>query len=286
MKTTATDESQGKHYEVDVLNIKPLPEDRGAGGNIRTDYGDIDELAKSIFQNGIIMPLRAYRDKDNEGGWIAIDGHRRLAAAMKLVKEKGITIRAKVITVDSRKISDEQLIYDMITTNSGKQLSPVEMAEAVRRLIAYNHSVKDIAKGFGKPILFIQNLELLASAPKRVRDMVADKKISYSLVIQVMKETADFNEAIKIIEAAAGVAINEKVIKKNISASPEVPLSAKITKRHIAKAGNKHNSIKEAKTLLKDNPDREPNNQEVFIFLKKLVNNELSAAELEKILFD
>lgn len=117
--TKIQNETQQKHYEVDVRNIKPLER---AGGNIRTDYGDISELSESIAQNGIVVPLRAYRSEEDPEQWVAIDGHRRLKAAMQLV-EKGETVRAKIISVDRRKLSDEQLIYEMVITNEGKPLS-------------------------------------------------------------------------------------------------------------------------------------------------------------------
>ena len=32
------------------------------GFNVRYDYGDIDSLAESIRENGVKMPIRAYRE--------------------------------------------------------------------------------------------------------------------------------------------------------------------------------------------------------------------------------
>lgn len=49
-----TVEVAGKHWEVDVMNIKPLER---TGGNLRIDYGEEDgsfkELIDSIRENGI-----------------------------------------------------------------------------------------------------------------------------------------------------------------------------------------------------------------------------------------
>lgn len=109
MKQTATPalkkETAQKYYEVDVRNIQPLDK---AGGNIREDYGDSDgsfqETVDSIRENGIIMPLRGYRDKTNPEIWHTTDGHRRVKAAMKLYNEEGIVIRARIVNVG--KMSD------------------------------------------------------------------------------------------------------------------------------------------------------------------------------------
>ena len=129
-------ETTGKFFVVDTINISPL---QRAGGNIRTDYGEKDgtllELVESIRSNGIKEPMKGYRDSENEGKWIAINGHTRLKAC-EILRKEGIEVKAKVILVDARKVSDEELIYDMITSNAGRPLKPIEMAEAVRRLIA------------------------------------------------------------------------------------------------------------------------------------------------------
>lgn len=192
-KVKILDELAQKHYKVDVRAIIPLER---AGGNVRTDYGNADgsfqELVNSIRENGIKVPLRAYRNPENKEQWIAIDGHRRLKAAMILVEE-GATMMAQVISVDARTITDEQLVIDMVVTNSGKPLSPLEMAEAVRRMLQYGYSNKDVAAKFGFPRHLVKNLEVLGLAPKRLRDLVHEKKVSYSLIVQILKECKDSN---------------------------------------------------------------------------------------------
>ncbi len=280
------EEKKQTYFEVDVRQIKPL---NRAGGNIRVDYGDIDELVASIKHNGIIMPIKGYRDKENEGQWITIEGHRRIFASMILV-EQGHNIMAKIIMVDSKKISDEQLIYEMVIANSGKALTPLEMSEAVRRLIAYGHSVKDIATGFGKNTYFVKNLELLSLAPKRVREMIQQNKISYSLVLEILKKSKDFNEAIETIEKSLSVVRQEKKSKDfefEVSELDE-DIEIKITKKHLDKAQNKIDSLRELQRFFKRqiDMDRPINalNSSIYTFAKKIVENQLTIAEIEKLL--
>jgi len=286
-------ESQQKYWEVDVRNIKPLER---AGGNVRTDYGDKDgsfqELIDSIRENGIIVPLRGYRDKDKDGEWFAIDGHRRLRAAMHLVENEGLTIRVRVVVVDARKISDEQIIYDMVTTNSGKALSPIEMAEAVRRLIAYGHKPKDIAKRFGKSQGLINNLSLFASSPKRIRDLVADNRISYSLVMDVLKETKDFNEALEQIENALSVSKKEVRSKKQMNddglegddVDTSEPLEYRATRKHLNEATNKVDSMKELVMVVRsiEESGNLPNNKELYHFARAIAKNQFTASDIRK----
>lgn len=289
-------ETANKHFEVDVRSIIPLER---AGGNIRQDYGDIKELKDSIKANGIIVPLRAYRNKEVEGGWIAIDGHRRLKAAMELVAE-GEVVRAKVITVDSRGLSDEQLIFDMVNTNAGKPLTPKEMAEAVRRLIALGWKEKEIAARFGKNVNFVKNLALFANCPKRVRDMVDENKISYSLVCDLFRRCADFNLVVESIEAAYGVAketkadqLKRKNLRENKSIEDEneftagADKTAKITKKIIDKVSNKVDSMKELQSVFKKQIDKpqDVTNPALYKVLKNIVENKYTAKDIEKLLF-
>lgn len=286
-ETAVGTETQQKYWEVDVKNVKPL---NRAGGNIRVDYGEKDgsfqELVDSIRENGVLVPIRGYRDKENDGQWIAIDGHRRLTAAMKLVEEEKLDIRIRVVVVDARKVSDEQIIYEMVTTNSGKALSPIEMAEAVRRLQAYGHSTKDIAKKFGKTYDFVNNLSLFASAPKRLRDHVAANKVSYSLVLDVLRETKDFNEAIEKIEKALDIAKSQ--VKQKMSIDPDTdtsePLQYKATKQHLDLATNKVDSMKELQMVIREIEEQklDVSNKELFNFATAIAKNRITASDIKK----
>lgn len=288
-KETEKSETQGKHYVVDTRIVSPL---NRAGGNIRTDYGEKDgtlqELVDSIRENGIKEPIKGFRDPEDPERWIAINGHTRLKACEILNKE-GKVIRAKIITVDARTISDEDLIFDMISSNAGRPLKPMEMAEAVRRLRNFEIPIEEIAKKFGKNLILVKNLELLSKAPKKFRDMVSDGSIAYTLVLQTFKQTQDWNKAVEVIERASGISKNEKIsrTKSEFDVTPEV--HSKITKRHVDEALNKVDSLKELQRALnnfkEDKNNREIKNPELFKFANDLANGRLVASDIETILF-
>ena len=273
-------ETQGKHYKVDVRRIRPL---QRAGGNPRTDYGDLDGLAADIEQNGVIVHLRGFRVSDDPNyDWEIVAGHRRLAACMKLV-EKGLTVVVPIDSIgDTRKVTDEQILKEHLTTNSGKEFNPVEMAETLKRLSALGYSTKDLADNFVKKSQrYVQNMLNLAAAPKRIRDLVSSKTISYTLVLEILKNSADFNAACDEIEKVLGSA---KSAPKKEGGS-ENSSSGKITKSAYNAATNKVDSVKELSFALKNQGDKGTDKPEMLKFLKRLLNNELTRADIEKELF-
>ena len=58
--------------------------------NVRADYGDIESLARSIAENGVMTPLRGYR---GENGEIHLtDGYRRNRAIQYAIKNNMIDV--------------------------------------------------------------------------------------------------------------------------------------------------------------------------------------------------
>ena len=303
-KNEATPETQGKHYEVDIRRIRPL---QRAGGNPRTDYGDLISLAIDIFNNGLQVPLLAFRVNDDPNfDWESVAGHRRAAACNLLIEGfthegktyKLETVRVKVMSIgDARKVTDEMILKAHLTTNSGKEFTPVEVAVTLQRLNTVSgYSTKDLAALVGKSQRYVQNLLLLASAPKRIRDMVSNKMISYTLVLDIFKESIDFNDACLKIEQALGLA--NSAPKKAPSMSDDGSQDEqneitdvtknKVTKKHLNTVTNKVDSFKELSLVLQGNisNDKTPVNSELYSFLKRIVENKITRSQIEKELFN
>lgn len=327
-----TTEKTGKLYDVDIRNVDELNK---IGGNVRVDYGETDgslvELMHSILINGIKMPMRAYRNREVEGKWFAIDGHRRRFAAMKLVnmtpdelettcikagmtKENAIfireskikgtfEIRTRVVLVNADTVKDEDLIVDMVVTNTGKALSPLELSEAVKRMLALvdekgekKFKVKDVASRFGMNVGAVKNFEMLATAPKRIRDLIAANKVKYTVALEFLKQSADFNEAVEKIEEALGHAVAKKASASayNDDSVTQTELSdnkdfedVRITRAELNKSMNKNDSMIELRKVFKKQIDfpSEIANPELHSFAKKLMENRLTASDIDKLLF-
>lgn len=303
-ETTATPETQGKHYEVDITKCRPL---QRAGGNPRTDYGDLISLAIDIYtNNGVTVPLLGFRvSDDSEYEWEVVAGHRRHGACKLLLDgftHEGKTykldiVRVKIMSIgDARKVTDEMILKAHLTTNSGKEFTPVETAETLKRLNSVcGYGTKELAALIGKSQRYVQNLLLLAGAPKRIRDMVSSKTISYTLVLNIFRDSVDFNDACAKIESALGLVKkapkpfsmdNKEDEDDSVEVSAET--HGKVTQRHLNKVTNKVDSVKELQIILQRNANgsKTPANEDFYLFLKKLVSNQLTASQIETELFN
>ena len=110
--------------------------------NVRTDYGDMTELAASIKMHGIIVPLIV--DKDNN----MIAGHRRLQAA----KSQGMT-EVPVVVEKGENRSALQIIENI----HRKELDPIEEGEAFKAYMEKGkHTSEHLSKAIGKSKDYIE----------------------------------------------------------------------------------------------------------------------------------
>ena len=78
-KTTKTD-----IYKIDPRNIVVTKD-----FNSRCNFGDLDELARQIKEQGVLNPIsvQPFKDENGEEKYRLIDGERRYRAVMKLIDE-------------------------------------------------------------------------------------------------------------------------------------------------------------------------------------------------------
>lgn len=302
-------ETQQKHYEADIRDILPLPEQYG--GNIRpkeeyfASEADLHEFAMNLKENGVITPLECFRNPDNKEQWFLVDGHRRYTAAMYLLEKYGIALRVKIIAVDLRKLSNEEMVVRMVVHATGKSLSPLALSEAVRRLEAHKWEASEIARRFGwlhedgQPKTYlVKNLSLLGSAPKRVREYVRAGVIPYTLTLDMLKDAKDFNVAIENIERAIDLArgkVAEKIARKkgldDTNAVTDDMIHAeggkvRVTRSTYEQAMNRVNSYNELKRFMKNQLDEYnpilPANAGIYNFVKDILENKLTLADIER----
>jgi ParB family transcriptional regulator, chromosome partitioning protein len=96
-------------------------------GNVRQDLDLTPEFLASVAEMGVRMPLLITRDK--AGGLRVLEGHRRLAAALKA----GLA-EVPCVLDPGRACDEAGQFLDMLVANSGgyrKNLTPVEEAAAL-----------------------------------------------------------------------------------------------------------------------------------------------------------
>lgn len=210
--------SSSSLLKIDPSNIRVIE-----GFNVRQDYGDIEELADSILENGQFEPIIVSKVK-GEDQYELIEGHRRLAAINR-IRERGQEFPYIVATTNT--MSAEERIFAMLVTGSTKKnLTTLEQAEAIKRLINKHYSTDDIAKKMGKSVSHVNQLLELAAAPKELKDMVKDGDIAATTAVQMVREIGEdavvevVRDAIAEAKADAGgevVTTNGK--KKRVAAA-------------------------------------------------------------------
>lgn len=199
----------GKLLYLELSQVRPEE-----GFNVRYDYGDIGSLKDSIVENGVKIPLRAYKDVD--GVYIVIDGHRRLKAIERAAEEGEKGIKVPVLEVDKH-YSAEDKILDLLVTNDGKPLEMLEQAEVCARLKKYGWSNKKIGEKWGKSGVHVDNLLALNSCSEQTKKYIRQGKISPSLVIDIGKKNGSENtEAVvtKVVKKARGKQVKRSKVEE------------------------------------------------------------------------
>jgi ParB/RepB/Spo0J family partition protein len=164
--------------------------------DIRQDQGDLEQLANEIVEFGVNTPLRIF----NEGGKLYINFGNRRKRAFDILKKRGTPLQAVPCIVDPKGHSMENRMFELITSNSGKELTMLEQAEMTQRLIKnFGYKPKDIAAKFKRSEGWISNLMLLSSVPKQVKQAIETGKIMPTRVIEMARQT----EPTKLVEEVA-----------------------------------------------------------------------------------
>jgi len=152
----------------------------------RRAWGDLDELAKTILEVGIVEPLlaRALGD-DASAGYELVFGHRRLRA-VALARAKGWT---GGVPVRVAPLTDADVVTIMAIENLARtDLHPLEEAEEYEQLIKVAKiRAEDIGARVGKSRSHVYGrIKLLNLCPK-ARKAFAEDAISPSIALYVAR---------------------------------------------------------------------------------------------------
>jgi ParB family chromosome partitioning protein len=199
------------------------------------DEDNLNELANSIKERGIIQPIIVRKSKVQSSKYEIIAGQRRWLAAQNAGLHE---VPVVIMEVDDLK----SLEFAIVENVQRHDLNAIEEAQGYQRLIddfSYDH-IK-VAKFIGKSRSHISNCLRLLSLPKEVIDLIEKNKLSQGHAkILVGLESAVFF-AKKIINKKLSVRQSESLVKvfksnkilKNITKDPnlkqlETSLSDKI----------------------------------------------------------
>lgn len=149
--------------------------------NIRREVGDLNELARSIAEHGILQPLTVTEHPD--GGYLLIAGHRRLGAAL-------MTGATRVPAVIRHGIDDpdEQLVLMIVENVQRRNLSPIEKADAYAALRNRGLTIAEISRRTGVQQSTISTHLTLLELDEDSRERVRTGQLNAGTAIAVVRE--------------------------------------------------------------------------------------------------
>jgi len=157
----------------------------------------LEQLSKSIKNNGLVQPIILRKSKKNED-FELIAGERRLRAARILKLDK---IPSIVINVDDKKAFEIGLIENL----QRDDLSPVEEAEGYKRLInEFSYTQEQLSEVVSKSRSHIANLLRILQLPEKVKKYILDGNLS-------------LGHARCLVGYVGAVELAERIVKEGLS---------------------------------------------------------------------
>ena len=167
----------------------------------------LEELAKSIEQNGIIQPILVRPMSD--GSYQLIAGERRWRAArMAGLHEVPVTIREMT--------DEEASVFALIENLQREDLNPVEEAEGLKSLIeTYGFTQEEAADKVGKSRTAVTNTLRLLKLPSPVLRMLGEGKISAGHA-RALLGLDDEKEMLRIAETTVSQELSVRQVEKMV----------------------------------------------------------------------
>lgn len=222
--------------KVDPRNIEIEP-----GFNKRVDYGDIESLARSVVECGVIEPIEGFK-KRGEDKYILTDGHRRMAAVNLALKyhsegKQGFEDISKIELIRLIPSSSDRKdrLYIMAITGEGKKpLTDLEKSEMYEALLEIamaegkkrTEAIKEIVVRLGVSQATVYNILQLSKLPETIKTAIGKGAISGSTVTTIIRDVKDETEQVRMVTeaienaketaVASGKAAPKKATAKNV----------------------------------------------------------------------
>jgi len=211
--TTDSQIPEGGVTQIPITNIVPNPRQPRA----RFDPDELEELAVSIREHGVIQPL-IVTQTESAGQYTLIAGERRLMAAQMA--------EMRAVPAIIRGASDQQLIELALVENVQRaDLGPLETAEAYRQLTEdFNLSHDDISNRVGKSRVTVTNTLRLLNLPDNVKESLVAGKISEGharALLALPTEQAQTTALQSILKNDLNVRQTEELIRKLSGEKPK-----------------------------------------------------------------
>ena len=193
------------YFESEIEDVFPNPDQPRR----RFVAEELDELARSIEELGIIQPLVVRERAD--GGYMLIAGERRWRAAQRAGLAK---VPVVVQDVTEREAFERAIVENVQRAD----LNPIEEAEAFSRLIEdYGYTQEQVASRVGKDRSTVANALRLLKLPPKVRALVEEEQLSmgHARALLALDEPAAIETAArKVIARSLSVRATEALVRE------------------------------------------------------------------------
>lgn len=193
----------------DLYMIDPTELEVMADFNVRVRNTDewesqvkalMDSIRANGFQSDKPISVVADQGQDSKVTLWVVDGHTRLEAVNRLIVE-GVEIETVPVVIRPKNTTFEDMLVALVTSNTGKPLTPYEMSTVVKRLQNHGWDDAKIAERLGITRVYVGNLTVLSGAPAKIRNQVVAGKLSSTEAVKLIR--AHGAKASEVVEAAA-----------------------------------------------------------------------------------
>ena len=193
-----------EYFQCNIELIRPTR----SQPRLRFPEDELEELSRSIKEQGIIQPLLVRKDHN---GYELVSGERRLRAA----KKAGLS----QVPVLVKSVTDTELLVMSIVENVQRQdLNPLEEAQAYYQLInEFDFTQEQAAERIGKSRSAIANFLRLRQLPKPIKAGLTDGTLSmgHARALLGAETPAQQNTAFRsIVARGLSVRETERLIKR------------------------------------------------------------------------
>lgn len=207
-ETATTPERARNQRRVPIEYLRPNPR------NPRRNYADaeLDELAASIKQHGIIQPVVVRALRDVKDAYEIIAGERRWRAAQRAALHD-----IPIVPVEAS--DSEALELAIIENVQRSDLNPLEEAGGYQALASdYGHSHEEIARIVGKSRSHVTNTLRLLKLPEPVKAYIHAGKITAGAARMLIGAPDPEEMAREIVDRGLNVRQVEALAKDRASA--------------------------------------------------------------------
>lgn len=206
-----------------IEQVRPNPNQPRRSFNAQ----DLDDLAASIREKGILQPLIVR--PDGAGGYEIVAGERRWRAAQKAQLHQ--------VPVLIRELDDTEVLEIAIIENIQRaDLNGVEEAAGYRQLMdKFGHTQEKLAEALGKSRSHIANLLRLLSLPEDVQSLVKNGDLSAGHARALITAEDPSALAKSVVRDGLSVRATEALVKKQQQGEAEAPAARPAPRKAVEK---------------------------------------------------